>query len=44
MVVASRGTSMLLLTILMLLPWAIRNHRVLGQWVWTSTNAGITRV
>ena len=37
------GTSMLLLTILMLLPWAIRNHRVLGQWVWTSTNAGITR-
>jgi hypothetical protein len=34
---------MLLLTILILLPWAIRNHRVLGQWVWTSTNAGITR-
>ena len=37
------GTSMLLLTILMLLPWAIRNHRVLGRWIWTSTNAGITR-
>ena len=37
------GTSMLLLTILILLPWAMRNHRVLGQWVWTSTNAGITR-
>lgn len=44
------GTSMLLLTILVLLPWAIRNHRVLPPdesgrhpWVWTSTNAGITR-
>lgn len=37
------GTSMLLLTILVLLPWAIRNQRVLGQWIWTSTNAGITR-
>ena len=37
------GTSMLLLTILVLLPWAIRNQRVLGRWVWTSTNAGITR-
>jgi 4-amino-4-deoxy-L-arabinose transferase-like glycosyltransferase len=37
------GTSMLLLTILMLLPWAIRNHHLLGQWIWTSTNAGITR-
>ena len=34
---------MLLLTILMLLPWAIRNHHVLGRWIWTSTNAGITR-
>jgi 4-amino-4-deoxy-L-arabinose transferase-like glycosyltransferase len=37
------GTSMLLLTILVLLPWAIRNHRVVGKWVWTSTNSGITR-
>jgi hypothetical protein len=27
---------------LVLLPWAWRNHRVLNQWVWTSTNAGIT--
>jgi hypothetical protein len=25
-----------------LLPWAFRNHRVLGTWVWTTTNAGIT--
>jgi 4-amino-4-deoxy-L-arabinose transferase-like glycosyltransferase len=23
--------------------WAYRNHRVLGQWVWTTTNEGITR-
>src|SRR5687767_3637756 len=36
------GTTMLLLTILALLPWAYRNHRVLGQWIWTSTNGGIT--
>ena len=37
------GTSTVLLTVLVLLPWAIRNHRVVGQWIWTSTNAGITR-
>lgn len=37
------GTTMLILTLLALLPWAIRNQRVLGRWVWTSTNAGITR-
>jgi hypothetical protein len=30
------------LTILMLLPWAWRNERVLGQWIWTTTNGGIT--
>jgi 4-amino-4-deoxy-L-arabinose transferase-like glycosyltransferase len=30
------------LTILVLLPWAVRNHRVVGQWVWTTTNGGIT--
>lgn len=30
------------LTLLTLLPWAYRNHRVLGTWVWTTTNAGIT--
>jgi hypothetical protein len=28
--------------ILSLLPWAIRNHRVLGQWVWVTTNGGVT--
>ncbi|MCC7351557.1 MAG: glycosyltransferase family 39 protein [Phycisphaerales bacterium] len=26
----------------MFLPWAIRNHRILGHWVWTTTNSGIT--
>ena len=36
------GTTMLLLTLLALLPWAMRNHRVVGRWVWTSTNSGIT--
>ncbi|MEO6436284.1 MAG: hypothetical protein ABIP55_11075 [Tepidisphaeraceae bacterium] len=37
------GTTMLLLTLLVLLPWAIRNQRVVGQWVWLTTNEGITR-
>ena len=29
-------------TVLVLLPWAMRNQRVLGQWIWTTTNGGIT--
>ena len=36
------GTTMLLLTLLVLFPWGWRNERVLGGWIWTSTNAGIT--
>jgi 4-amino-4-deoxy-L-arabinose transferase-like glycosyltransferase len=36
------GTTMLLLTLLTLAPWASRNHRILGRWIWTSTNSGIT--
>jgi len=36
------GATMLLLTLLALLPWAHRNSRVLGEWVWTATNGGIT--
>ncbi|MGB7159769.1 MAG: glycosyltransferase family 39 protein [Tepidisphaeraceae bacterium] len=32
----------LLLTGLVLLPWAYRNHLVVGQWIWTSTNGGFT--
>jgi 4-amino-4-deoxy-L-arabinose transferase-like glycosyltransferase len=36
------GATVLLLTLLVLLPWAYRNWRVLGAWVWTTTNTGIT--
>jgi len=36
------GTTLLLLTLAALFPWAARNHRVLGEWIWTSTNGGIT--
>jgi hypothetical protein len=32
----------IVLTILVLLPWAWRNERVLGSWIWTTTNGGIT--
>jgi 4-amino-4-deoxy-L-arabinose transferase-like glycosyltransferase len=35
--------TMLLLTGLAIFPWAARNRWVLGSWVWTSTNDGITR-
>ncbi|MCY2951796.1 MAG: glycosyltransferase family 39 protein [Planctomycetota bacterium] len=34
------GSTMLFLTVVMLLPWAIRNRVVLGRWVWTSTDSG----
>lgn len=37
------GATMLLLTALVLLPWAWRNHRALGHWVFLTTNGGITR-
>ena len=36
------GATILLLTLLVLFPWAYRNWRVLDQWVWTTTNGGIT--
>lgn len=36
------ATSIVLLTIVTLLPWAARNRIVLGQWIWTSTNDGFT--
>jgi hypothetical protein len=36
------GIVMLVLTVLSLLPWALRNRTVLGEWVWTSTNSGFT--
>ncbi len=37
------GAMMLLLTFLALFPWAARNRWTLGDWIWTSTNDGITR-
>jgi hypothetical protein len=36
------GTTMLLLVAACLLPWTLRNYRLLHQLVWTDTNAGIT--
>jgi hypothetical protein len=36
------GATMLLLTAAVLTPWAYRNSWVVGQWVWTTTNAGVT--
>jgi 4-amino-4-deoxy-L-arabinose transferase-like glycosyltransferase len=37
------GTTMLLLVILVLFPWAVRNKTKIGQWVWLTTNGGATR-
>jgi 4-amino-4-deoxy-L-arabinose transferase-like glycosyltransferase len=36
------GATVVVVTFLVLLPWAWRNYRVLGEWVWTTTNGGIT--
>lgn len=36
------GATAVLLTFLVLLPWAWRNQQVLGEWVWTTSNGGIT--
>jgi 4-amino-4-deoxy-L-arabinose transferase-like glycosyltransferase len=36
------GTLTLLLTGLVLLPWAWRNNQVLGSWIWTTTNSGLS--
>ena len=33
--------AVLMVTVL-LFPWACRNHRLLGRWIWTTTNGGIT--
>lgn len=30
------------LTLFVLLPWAWRNHVVVGRWIWTATNSGFT--
>ena len=37
------GVTLLLITGLVLFPWAARNRWVVGSWIWTSTNDGITR-
>jgi 4-amino-4-deoxy-L-arabinose transferase-like glycosyltransferase len=37
------GLGMLLITLLVLFPWALRNRIMLGEWIWTSTNAGVTK-
>jgi hypothetical protein len=36
------GTFALLLTIMILLPWAWRNSRVVGSWIFTTTNGGLS--
>ena len=36
------GATLLILIGLSLLPWAYRNSSVLGSWIWTTTNTGIT--
>ena len=36
------GSATVLLLGLVLFPWAWRNRNVLGEWVWTTTNGGIT--
>ena len=36
------GATMVLLVVLALLPWSLRNRHVLGRWVWLDTNAGFT--
>jgi 4-amino-4-deoxy-L-arabinose transferase-like glycosyltransferase len=35
--------TMILLTAIVLFPWAARNRLELNDWIWTSTNDGITR-
>ena len=36
------AVAMLLLTLLTILPWAVRNHTVLGRWIPLDTNSGFT--
>jgi 4-amino-4-deoxy-L-arabinose transferase-like glycosyltransferase len=36
------GMTTLLMLVVVLLPWAVRNRIVLGEWVWLTTNHGIT--
>lgn len=36
------GLTMVLLTLLCLLPWAVRNRVELGHWIWLDANSGFT--
>lgn len=36
------GTTMVLIVLLSLLPWAARNFHRLGRWIWLDTNSGFT--
>jgi hypothetical protein len=36
------ATTMLLLTVAVLAPWAWRNSTVIGHWLWTTSNSGVT--
>jgi 4-amino-4-deoxy-L-arabinose transferase-like glycosyltransferase len=36
------ASTALLLTLLVLAPWAYRNRQAVGEWVWTTTNGGFT--
>jgi hypothetical protein len=36
------GATMLVLLLLVLFPWALRNRNVLGRWIWLDTNSGFT--
>ena len=36
------GSTMLILVLLALVPWAYRNHERVGRWVWLTTNGGIS--
>ena len=38
----ARPTAVAALTLIVLMPWAWMNQRVMGAWVWTSTNSGFT--
>jgi 4-amino-4-deoxy-L-arabinose transferase-like glycosyltransferase len=40
--ICSVAATMGLLTVVVLFPWAWRNHARLGQWIWTTTNSGFT--
>jgi 4-amino-4-deoxy-L-arabinose transferase-like glycosyltransferase len=39
---AMLGVFGIVITVEVLYPWAERNHRVLGRWVWSTSNDGIT--